>query len=290
MAARFGFGGAASAGFVAALASRLRRRASARSAAVGVASAVAAAAFLVTRFGLAARGRGDAVGLDRRRPSAIAAGVGRRGLGGRLGLGDRDVAADVDPPAGQPRGEPGVLALAADGQREHPLGHGHARDPVLLVDVDRDDLGRAQRVGHEHGRVVVPRDDVDLLAGQLGDDGLDARAALADGRADRVEALLARRDGDLRAAAGLAGDGLDLDGARCGSRGPRARTGACRKPLWVRLTKICGPLRGAPDLEHERLDVLADAVVLEGALLGRGEDRLDVLADVEDDRRAARPG
>ena len=42
-----------------------------------------------------------------------------------------------------------------------------------------------------------------------------------------------------------------------------------RKPLWVRLTKICGPLRRAPDLEHERLDVLADPVVLERALLGR---------------------
>ena len=40
--------------------------------------------------------------------------------------------------------------------------------------------------------VVVPRDDVDLLAAELGDDGLDAGAALADGRADRVEALLAR--------------------------------------------------------------------------------------------------
>ncbi len=54
--------------------------------------------------------------------------------------------------------------------------------------------------------------------------------------------------------------------------------------MCVRLTKICGPRDGAPDLEHERLDVLTDAVVLEGALLGRGQDRLHVLADVEDDR------
>ena len=42
--------------------------------------------------------------------------------------------------------------------------------------------------------------------------------------------------------------------------------------------------RRAPDLEHERLDVLADAVVLDRRLLGRGEDRLHALADVEDDR------
>ena len=40
----------------------------------------------------------------------------------------------------------------------------------------------------------------------------------------------------------------------------------------------------APDLEHERLDVLADAIVLERALLGRRQDRFRVLADVEDDR------
>ena len=73
---------------------------------------------------------------SRRRRSASAA------LGRGLRLGDRDVAADVDAPAGQAGGEPGVLALAADGQREHPLGHGHVRDPVLLVDVDREDLGR----------------------------------------------------------------------------------------------------------------------------------------------------
>ena len=57
----------------------------------------------------------------------------------------------------------------------------------------------------------------------------------------------------------------------------------------MRLTKICGPADGAADLEHERLDVLADAVVLERALLGRGEDRLDVLADVEDDRARLDP-
>ena len=157
-------------------------------------------------------------------------------------------------------------------------------DAVLLVDVDREHLGRAEGVGDERRRVVVPRDDVDLLAAELGHDGLDAGAALADRRADRVEALLARRDGDLGAAAGLAGDGLDLDRPGVDLRDLELEEAACRKPLWVRLTKICGPARGAPDLEDVGLDVLADPVVLERRLLGRGEDRLDALADVEDDR------
>ncbi len=111
---------------------------------------------------------------------------------------------------------------------------------MLLVDVDRDDLGRAQGVGHEDAGVFAPRDDIDLLAAELGDDGLDPRAALADGRADRVKALLARGDGDLGAAAGLARDGLDLDGAAMDLRDLELEQ-ARRKPLCVRLTKICGP-------------------------------------------------
>ena len=147
----------------------------------------------------------------------------------------------------------------------------------------RDDLGRAQGVGHEEAGVVAPRDDVDLLAGQLGDDGLDASAALADGRADRIEALLARRDGDLRAAARLAGDRLDLDRAAV-DLGDLELEQALEEALVRPADEDLRALGRAPDLEHERLDVLADPVVLEGALLGRGEDRLDVLADVEDDR------
>ena len=95
---------------------------------------------------------------------------------------------------------------------------------------DAQDLRRRQRVGDEHRRVLVPRDHVDLLARELGDDGLDPRPALADRGADGVEPLLARRDGDLGAAAGLAGDRLDLDRARRGSPAPRARTGGAGSP------------------------------------------------------------
>ena len=74
-------------------------------------------------------------------------------------------------------------------------------------------LGRAQGVGDEARRVRVPLDDVDALAVELIDDVLDADAAQADAGADRVDALLARVDGDLAAEAGLARDRLDLDGA-----------------------------------------------------------------------------
>ena len=209
--------------------------------------------------------------------------LGSLRLGGRLGLGDGDVAPDIDPPAGQPCREAGVLALAADGQRQHPLGHGDRGDPLLLVDVDRQHLRRAEGVGHEHRRIVVPRDHVDLLAGELGHDGLDARATLADGRADRVEPILSRVHGHLRAAAGLTGDGLDLDGPAV-DLGHLQLEQAAQEALVGPAHEDLRPADGAPDLEHERLDVLSDAVVLERALLGGGEDRLGVLADVEDDR------
>ena len=129
--------------------------------------------------------------------------------------------------------------------------------------------------------VLGPLDDVDLLAAQLGHDRLDARAALADGRADRVEALLARRHGHLGAAARLAGDGLDLHGAGVDLRDLQLEQ-AAQEALVGPADVDLRALGAAAHLQHERLDVLADAVVLERRLLGGGEDRLG-LADVEDD-------
>ncbi len=84
---------------------------------------------------------------------------------------------------------------------------------MIRVDIHGQDLGGRQRVGHELRRIVVPGNDVDLLAAQLCDDGLDAGAPLADGRAHRVEAFLAGAHGDLAPAARLAGDRTDLDRA-----------------------------------------------------------------------------
>src|SRR4029077_13105769 len=60
-------------------------------------------------------------------------------------------------------------------------------------------------------RSVVPGDDVDLLAAELGDDHADARAARADAGADRVDSLRVRLHGDLRPVARLTGDALDRD-------------------------------------------------------------------------------
>ena len=54
--------------------------------------------------------------------SGIGCGLDGGVFGDLGGLGDADVAADIDPPAGQLGGKPGVLAFSANRQRGHPLG------------------------------------------------------------------------------------------------------------------------------------------------------------------------
>ena len=90
-------------------------------------------------------------------------------------------------------------------------------------------------------------------------------------------------DRDLRAAARLAGDRLDLDGAGV-DLGHLELEQALEEALVGPRHEDLRPARRAADLEDEGLDRLPDAVVLERALLARREDRLHALADVEDDR------
>ncbi len=126
--------------------------------------------------------------------------------GKRLGL-------DVDVPAGQARGEAGVLALLADGEGQLVVGHDDAGVGLLLVDKDAGDLGGRQGVGDVDGRIGIPQDDVDALATELAHDGANTAALGADAGANGIQTIVERVDGDLGALAGLAGDRLDLDGA-----------------------------------------------------------------------------
>ena len=64
-----------------------------------------------------------------------------------LGLGQ-----DVDVPAGELRGEPHVLAAAADGERELVVRHDDLDAVGVLVEHDLGDLGRLQRVDDEGRR------------------------------------------------------------------------------------------------------------------------------------------
>ena len=114
-------------------------------------------------------------------------------------------ALDIDAPADQLRRQPDVLSLLADGQRQLAVFDHHLHDLVRAVD-DRHtaDLGRADGIGRESHDVVVPLNDVDLLAAQFADDRLHARALHADAGADRIDVLFARRHGDLGSLSGFA--------------------------------------------------------------------------------------
>src|SRR5687768_16213312 len=120
---------------------------------------------------------------------------------------------DVDRRAGQLRGEPDVLAAAADGEAELVVGHDHLDPALLLVDDDAADRRRLERVDDEGGEILGPGDDVDLLALHLLDDRLDAAALHADAGADRIDRAVVADHADLGAAARIAGGGLDLDDA-----------------------------------------------------------------------------
>ncbi len=120
---------------------------------------------------------------------------------------------DDDVPAGQLRRKTDILSAPADGEAELFVRH-HDIDPVrFLVEHDLCDFRGRQRVYDEGRGIGRPLDNVDLLALQFADHRLDAGAAHADAGADRVDAGFIGNDGDLGAAAGVAGNRTDLDDA-----------------------------------------------------------------------------
>src|SRR4051812_41126032 len=202
-----------------------------------------------------------------------------RGGAGGLVVGLR-VAADVDPAAGQPGGQAGVLPLLADGQGQLVVGDDDPHRLGLRVDdTGAGDPRRAQRGGDERRGVLRVVDDVDLLAVQLAHDVAHPLAHRPDAGALRVEPRHLGADGDLRAVPGLAGHGDDLHTAVGDLRdlqreelahqvGVRARDGDLRAA------------EGAGDRDDVGLDPGAVAVGLPRHLLGGREHRLD-LADVD---------
>src|SRR5690606_14730357 len=120
---------------------------------------------------------------------------------------------DVDVPPREAGRQADVLAALADRQRELVLADDDGGPPEFEAERDLGDLGRLEGVLDENLGRLVPADDVDLLAVEFVHDVLDAAAADADARADRVHLRVDRGDGDLGAVPGLAGHGLDLDDA-----------------------------------------------------------------------------
>src|SRR5205085_5573848 len=207
---------------------------------------------------------------------AVAAAVRRLGLG----LRELRVGLDVDLPAGQARGEAGVQALLADCERELVVGDDDCRVARLVVDVDLAHARGRQRLRDEARGLRVPRDDVDLLAAELGDDHPDARAPWANARADRVDTLGVRLDGDLRAVARLAGDAADLDEPVRDLRHLELEERLDQLRVAAREDDLRALGAGA-NLRYDGLDARALLVALAVHLLGARQERLD-LAEVDE--------
>src|SRR6185437_5968065 len=226
-------------------------------------AAVARAGQRRVRAALAAREHGAAAAGELGVPLLAVAGVGSLGLLGReLGVG-----LDVDLPAGQARGQAGVHALLADRQRKLVVRRDHGGLLGLVVEVDLAHARRRERLGDEARGLRVPRDDVDLLAAQLGHDHPHARASGPDARADRVDALGVRLDRDLRSVARLAGDGTDLDQAVRDLRDLELEQRPDQLRVAAREDHL-RTLRPAADLRDHGLDARALLVALPVHLLG----------------------
>src|SRR2546430_615033 len=130
----------------------------------------------------------------------------RTGLWGGFAVALSLAGLDVDAVAGELGRQPRVLAVSPDGERQLRAGHHHGGCARGAVDRYRLRLGWTYGRRDERLWVVGPWNDVDVLAGELTEDGAVAHALGADASADRVEARLGGRDRDLRAQAGLARD------------------------------------------------------------------------------------
>src|SRR5207302_2617889 len=218
------------------------------------------------------------------------AGLGHRFLQhGAEGVGhfafDLFLGLDVDLRADQLRREADVEPALADGERELVVVDDdvEVRTVGLLVagDGNARDLGWSQRVLRVDDDVFVEGDDVDLLAAQLADDGLHARAFHADAGADRIDVALARHDRDLGALAGLAHGAADDDGAVVNLRhfhleelDQQARIGAREDYLRSFRLRV--------DVDDDRFDAIALRVALGARLLAARDDSLGLAIEIDD--------
>src|SRR5699024_9000899 len=120
------------------------------------------------------------------------------------------IGTNVDTPSGQACGQTSVLSFFADRQRQLEVRH-HDPGGLAIRIGNRHvlDLGRRQRIGNEHRRIVTIIYDIDFLAAQLVHDVTHSLAHGADTRTLGVHAGQIRSDRDFAAVPGFAGDPHD---------------------------------------------------------------------------------
>ena len=183
-----------------------------------------------------ARGSADG-GPGRSRPARASAG----GLG---------VAVDVDAPAGQPGGQPGVLAFPADREGQLEVRHDDpgrlgGRVDDLTLDARAPATARCRRSvagssAQSMMSIFSPCSSATTLRTRCPIGPMQAPLAFSP--------ATVRPHRDLGAVAGLAGDARRSRRCRRRSRAPRARTASCTRFGWVRLTRDlrAAHARGSP--------------------------------------------
>jgi hypothetical protein len=147
---------------------------------------------------------------------------------------------EVDLPARELGSEANVLPISPDRQRElifvdHCLNRLRRR-----VAEHARDLGRREGELRKALGIRRPRHDVDPLAVELVHNGLHARALEADARANRIDRVVAREHGDLRAATDLARSG-PISTMFCWISGTSSLNSACTNSGSPRLRIKRGP-------------------------------------------------
>src|SRR5262249_6163685 len=189
---------------------------------------------------------------------------------------DLGLAFDLDLHPDQRGGEPDVLSLLSDRQRQLIVLDDavEAHRSVLVVNRrDASDLGRSERILSERDQIVGVEDHVDLFAVQLAHDRLDAAPAHADAGADRIDVSFTRAHRDLRALAGLPDRALDHDGSVVDLRHLHLEQPDHEARIGPREDEL-RPFRIAVHIEQDRADALSLSVALGARLLIARHDRL----------------
>ena len=194
----------------------------------------------------------------------------------------RDLAVDVELPAGELGGEAHVLAAPADGQRElvvgdddlHGAGSGRRGAPAR----PRRGPARCRRSGpgpRARGRCRSSRRAAPGPPPGRGCPSCRRRRRPGRRRESREETAILARPPGSRAAASMTTTPSAISGTSI-SKSLRSSSTEARERM------ICGPLRLAQHVEDVGLDAVAGAVALAGHLLADRQHRLGA-AQVDDD-------
>ena len=149
------------------------------------------------------------------------------------------------------------------------IRHYHNRSALLFALLVESNLLHAcwtQRLGNEPCRVLIPLDDVNLLALELIDNLTDTRSSRSDTSPNGINVVIVGGNGDLGPMTSLSRDGLDLDVPVHELRNLELKKGSDEFGMAARHDDL-RTFTFAPNLENPRLDPVSAFETFVGDLL-----------------------